>query len=279
VDWPGCTFYGELLEMNPDAKAILTVRDPQRWYKSVRDTIYRTSGANYSVAFRLAGLVTPRARRLIRASRFVSELVWEGDFDGRFGDRGHAIETFERHNEEVKRRVPPGMGQARTPLHRRRARRRRLPGGTRRAAPRPAPTALTRQEQREHHRAQRCSLSPSKPPQTSPKPMRRPLFTVRPRRSVLGSTYAGSCIPVRPRDRSRARSRPLAHCRYMQLATRSDRYAPSRIVGSRGSSWRFVALGALAHQPRHLAGSVHGRGPASLPHSALVTLPWVVGAS
>ena len=108
VDWPGCTFYGELLERNPDAKVILTVRDPQRWYESVRDTIYRTSGAYYSVAFRLASLVTPRARRLIRASRFVSELVWEGDFDGRFGDRGHAIETFERHNEEVKRRVPPG---------------------------------------------------------------------------------------------------------------------------------------------------------------------------
>ena len=71
VDWPGCTFYGELLERNPDAKVILTVRDPQRWYESVRDTIYRTSGAYYSVAFRLAGLVTPRARRLIRASRFV----------------------------------------------------------------------------------------------------------------------------------------------------------------------------------------------------------------
>jgi hypothetical protein len=71
VDWPGCTFYGELLEMNPDAKVILTVRDPQRWYESLRDTIYRTSGAYYSVAFRLAGLVTPRARRLVRASRFV----------------------------------------------------------------------------------------------------------------------------------------------------------------------------------------------------------------
>ncbi len=109
VDWPGCTFYGELLERNPDAKVILTVRDPQRWYESARGTIYRTtSGASYSVAFRLAGLVTPRARRLIRARRFVSDLVWEGDFGGRFEDRGHAIETFERHNEEVKRRVPPG---------------------------------------------------------------------------------------------------------------------------------------------------------------------------
>src|ERR687889_763828 len=108
VDWPGCTFYGELLERNPDAKVILTVRDPQRWYESVRDTIYRTSGAYYSVAFRLAGLVTPRARRLIRASRFVSELVWEGDFDGRFGDRGHATGPFEGQKEEVRGRLRPG---------------------------------------------------------------------------------------------------------------------------------------------------------------------------
>ena len=107
VDWPGCAFYEELLERNPDAKVILTVRDPHRWYESTRDTIYRISGTSYSAAFRLAGLVMPRARQVNRARRFISELVWEGAFDGRFGDRGHAIETFERHNEGVKRRVPP----------------------------------------------------------------------------------------------------------------------------------------------------------------------------
>ena len=107
VDWPGCSFYGELLERNPDAKVILTVRDPQRWYESVRGTIYTTSRAYRSVAFRLAGLVSPKARRLVRASRFVSELVWEGTFDGRFGDREDAIGVFARHNEEVKRRIPP----------------------------------------------------------------------------------------------------------------------------------------------------------------------------
>jgi len=35
------------------------------------------------------------------------EIVWNGTFDGRFEDRVHAIEILERHNEEVKRRVPP----------------------------------------------------------------------------------------------------------------------------------------------------------------------------
>jgi hypothetical protein len=107
VDWPGCTFYNELLERNPDAKVILTVRDPQRWYESAYNTIYRISGAFYSPIFYLAGLVTPRARQVKRARQFIAELVWERDFDGRFEEREHAIETFERHNEEVRQRVPP----------------------------------------------------------------------------------------------------------------------------------------------------------------------------
>jgi hypothetical protein len=39
----------------------------------------------------------------------VSEALtkWNGMFDGRFEDRRHAIEVFERWNEEVKERVPP----------------------------------------------------------------------------------------------------------------------------------------------------------------------------
>jgi hypothetical protein len=107
VDWPGCTFYNELMERNPDAKVILTVRDPQRWYESAYNTIYRmTWAASSSPAFYLAGLVMPTIKRMKRARRMIVELVWERDFDGRFEDREHAIETFERHNEEVKQRVP-----------------------------------------------------------------------------------------------------------------------------------------------------------------------------
>jgi hypothetical protein len=41
-----------------------------------------------------------------RAHRMIDELVWEKEFDGRFEDREYAIETFERHNEEVEQRVP-----------------------------------------------------------------------------------------------------------------------------------------------------------------------------
>ena len=107
VDWPACTFYAELMEKYPDAKVILTVRDPQRWYESAYNTIYTMTRAASSPILFLAGLVLPRAKGVKRTRPMIEEIVWEMDFDGRFEDRDSAIATFERHNEQVKERVPP----------------------------------------------------------------------------------------------------------------------------------------------------------------------------
>ncbi len=35
------------------------------------------------------------------------EIIWDGTFDGRFKYKTYAMKVFEKHNEEVKRRVPP----------------------------------------------------------------------------------------------------------------------------------------------------------------------------
>jgi hypothetical protein len=108
VDWPACSFYGELMEKYPDAKVILTVRDPQRWYESAYNTIYTmTRTASTSPVFYLASLVLPRAKGMKRARQMIEEIVWERDLDGRFEDREYAIETFERHNEKVEQSVSP----------------------------------------------------------------------------------------------------------------------------------------------------------------------------
>ena len=40
------------------------------------------------------------------APRLNDELIWKRTFGGNFEDRRHAIEVFERHNEEVKEHVP-----------------------------------------------------------------------------------------------------------------------------------------------------------------------------
>jgi hypothetical protein len=86
----------------------LSVRDPERWYESTRDTIYELTrvivGSPVSrPVFALVGLFTPGASGV---GRMVNEIVWQGIFDGRFENRSHAIELFERHNEEVRQRVP-----------------------------------------------------------------------------------------------------------------------------------------------------------------------------
>ncbi len=40
VDWPGSYFYRELMDVYPDAKMLLSVRDPDAWAQSMRDTIW-----------------------------------------------------------------------------------------------------------------------------------------------------------------------------------------------------------------------------------------------
>ena len=40
VDWPGATFYKELMAHYPEAKVLLSVREPERWYDSSLETIY-----------------------------------------------------------------------------------------------------------------------------------------------------------------------------------------------------------------------------------------------
>jgi hypothetical protein len=108
VDWPACTFYEELMERHPDAKVILSVRDPERWYESVRNTIYELSVVIprhpiYLIGYKLVSFFVfrgPGNRNL------AGEIIWQGTFDGRFEDKVHAIEVFGRHNAEVQRRVP-----------------------------------------------------------------------------------------------------------------------------------------------------------------------------
>ncbi|XP_059095963.1 uncharacterized protein LOC131890601 [Tigriopus californicus] len=43
VDYPLSRFYRELMEAYPNAKIILTTRNPETWYKSVKDSIYKGS--------------------------------------------------------------------------------------------------------------------------------------------------------------------------------------------------------------------------------------------
>jgi Sulfotransferase domain len=108
VDWPGAYFWRELIAAHPDAKVILTVRDPNRWYESCLATIFsmraRTDESPWArLMMRLVGLVLPPMREGFRVA---DDVIWKGTFDGRFLDREHALWVFAEHNREVQETVP-----------------------------------------------------------------------------------------------------------------------------------------------------------------------------
>jgi hypothetical protein len=104
VDWPGAAFWRELSSFYPDAKIILTVRDPERWHDSVRQTIYQLFGG---------GPESPLAEEALRKIPGIAKvhavnrkLIWNGPWlQGRFEDRAFAVRAFEEYNARVRREV------------------------------------------------------------------------------------------------------------------------------------------------------------------------------
>lgn len=96
VDWPSCHFYKELAARYPDAKVLLSVRDPVKWYESMESTIL-------DVTRRAMAQTDPVARE---GSRFIEMIVAEKTFNYDFS-KENVIAAFERHNAEVKRTIPP----------------------------------------------------------------------------------------------------------------------------------------------------------------------------
>lgn len=97
LDWPASAFYRELMDVYPDARVILTVRDPERWYESGRNTIFPQDGSDPE---------EPVSPEMQAHRRMTQTILWNGIFDGRIQDRVHAMEVFDRHNQMVQEQVP-----------------------------------------------------------------------------------------------------------------------------------------------------------------------------
>jgi hypothetical protein len=86
------------MDVYPDAKIILTVRDPEGWHKSIMNTVYQLSRK-----FARFTRVIPVVHQFFIG---MERVIWEGIFHEKLEDRDYAIEVFKRHTEEVKRIVP-----------------------------------------------------------------------------------------------------------------------------------------------------------------------------
>ena len=95
VDWPLCNYYEDLLQAFPDARVILTVRDPDRWFEGFQKLVK---------LYRVAKIFSPFVPRLRRLRRMVDATVWHAFED--LNDRASAVGVFNRHIEQVKATVP-----------------------------------------------------------------------------------------------------------------------------------------------------------------------------
>jgi hypothetical protein len=94
VDWPTCAFYKDLMKEYPDAKILLNVRDPEKWYDSMYETIWAIQPVfpNWFPA-------------IVR--KIHDEIIWNGNLQGSFLDKQRTMQVYREHIEEVKRTVPP----------------------------------------------------------------------------------------------------------------------------------------------------------------------------
>ncbi len=107
VDWPGGFFWKRLIERYPDAKVLLSVRDPEAWEQSFRETVW-SMGHGESLVHLLSSARATVDPRWSRYVALVERMFWspEGTFAGGHERPEQLIEAFVRHNEEVKRTVP-----------------------------------------------------------------------------------------------------------------------------------------------------------------------------
>lgn len=109
VGWPTAYFYRELIEVFPEAKVVLSVRDGQGWERSMRETIWASLYGDVLIGD------LARARGKVdadwRAYTDLMEVMWQrglglGEAAGHAAP-GELAQAMERYNDQVMADVAP----------------------------------------------------------------------------------------------------------------------------------------------------------------------------
>jgi hypothetical protein len=96
VDWPGARYWRELAQHFPEAKVILSVRDPDAWFDSVQATIAPFISARGTHPSPHVNAIAEMAHQAI-----VTQV-----FDNRMSERDYATQVFREHIAEVQSEIP-----------------------------------------------------------------------------------------------------------------------------------------------------------------------------
>ncbi len=91
VDVPSNQFYRQIARHYPKAKVILTLRDPESWFRSMQDTLLSEAVRRHVGDAPVASLIRKMG---LHAS------------DPRTLDRNHMISWYHRHNDDVLAAIP-----------------------------------------------------------------------------------------------------------------------------------------------------------------------------
>ncbi|MBN6050645.1 sulfotransferase [Nonomuraea sp. RK-328] len=114
-DWPASHYWRELAETYPDAKVVLTVRDPRSWYPSIQMLMSGPRASAAGLDGRSLEELPEQARTIVTAMgrmRPALETIGRSYFgpDWTYGQgvpsEELAVEVFERHVAAVKAGIP-----------------------------------------------------------------------------------------------------------------------------------------------------------------------------
>jgi len=91
VDAPGCYFWREIWQAYPDAKVIMTERDPEAWFESANSTVFSPMWKETTARMPLGP--------------FFKRLTFD-QYGERFTDREFMIGKYVDYMDEVRREVP-----------------------------------------------------------------------------------------------------------------------------------------------------------------------------
>ena len=114
VDFPTSLYWKDLVKMYPNAKVLLTVRDPVKWYLSVKNTIRQTVAfmseswamAPARVVSRLFGSSGVSATFTVNAPTYLGANYPRGMFGAIDDGQETAVRFFNDWKEQVIREVP-----------------------------------------------------------------------------------------------------------------------------------------------------------------------------
>lgn len=96
VDWPGAHYWREVADHFPDAKVLLSVREPNGWFDSFTKTIgdYMNKRGEHGDEQRN------------RTSKFVYQMIGIETFENRYNDRDYMVQKFNDHIATVQAAIP-----------------------------------------------------------------------------------------------------------------------------------------------------------------------------